>query len=124
MDETAVFEHERPRLLRLATRVVGDPHEAQDIVQTAWLRMEGGQDDINNLPGWLTTVTSRLCLDRLWARTPLPVAEMELVESALDPADEVVLADTVGAALHMLLDRLTPAERVAFVLHDSFGSTT
>ncbi len=121
MDRTAVFEQERPRLLRVATRVLGDPHEAQDVVQSAWLRMDGAPDDIRNLPGWLTTVTTRLCLDRLRARTPLPVAEVEVLESAFDPAEEVALADTVGIALHVLLDRLTPAERVAFVLHDSFG---
>ncbi len=121
MDQTAAFEQERPRLLRVATRVLSDPSEAQDVVQNAWLRMEGTKDVIHNLPGWLTTVTTRLCLDRLRARTPLPVADVELVEAALDPADEVALADTVGAALHVVLDRLTPAERVAFVLHDNFG---
>lgn len=121
MNRTAVFEQERPRLLRVATRVLGDPHEAQDAVQSAWLRMDGAPDDIHNLPGWLTTVTTRLCLDRLRTRTPFPVAEVEVVESGLDPAEEVALADTVGIALHVLLERLTPAERVAFVLHDSFG---
>lgn len=121
MERTAVFEQERPRLVRVATRVLGDPHEAQDVVQTAWLRMEGVSDDIHNLPGWLTTVTTRLCLDKLRARIPLPVDRHEAIEGAHDPADDVALADTVGVALHVLLDRLTPAERVAFVLHDSFG---
>lgn len=121
MDQDAAFEQERPRLLHLATRILGDPHEAQDVVQTAWLRMDDARDDIQNLPAWLTTVTTRVCLDRLRSRQPLPIADVEVVEDALDPADEVALADTVGIALQVLLDRLTPAERVAFVLHDSFG---
>lgn len=121
MDQNGLFERERPRLLRVATRILGDPHEAQDVVQSAWLRMDGGADPIQNLPGWLTTVTTRLCLDRLKSRTPLLMAEVELAETALDPAEDVTLADTVGGALHVLLDRLTPAERVAFVLHESFG---
>jgi RNA polymerase sigma-70 factor (ECF subfamily) len=96
--------------------------EAEDIVQQAWLRLQGTDQDIENLPGWLTTVTTRLCLDRLRLRVPEPVEE-NVSAAALggDPADEVELADTVGLALQIVLDRLTPAERVAFVLHDSFG---
>lgn len=74
-----------------------------------------------SLPAWLTTVTTRLCLDRLRARIPIPKAEIEMAERAADPADDVVLADTVGVALQVVLDRLSPRERVAFVLHDSFG---
>jgi RNA polymerase sigma-70 factor (ECF subfamily) len=66
-------------------------------------------------------VTSRLCLDRLRARTPVPTESIEVEATAPDPADDVALADTVGIALQVVLDRLTPAERVAFVLHDSFG---
>ncbi|WP_238335837.1 FHA domain-containing protein [Serinicoccus kebangsaanensis] len=78
--------------------------------------------DIDNLPGWLTTVTVRLCLDRLRARIPSPVDPDEVqAPAAPDPADDVVLADTVGVALQAVLDRLSPAERVAFVLHDSFA---
>ena len=75
---------------------------------------------IAHLAGWLTTVTGRLCLDRLRAKVPLPEEQVELDEHVGDPADEVALADTVGAALQVVLDRLTPAERVAFVLHDTF----
>lgn len=121
MDETDVFEAERPRLVRLASRVLGDHTEAQDIVQQAWLRLNGTEAEIENLPAWLTTVTTRLCLDRLRSRTPVPVEEVDLGETAGDPADDVALADTVGVALHVVLDRLSPRERVAFVLHDSFG---
>jgi RNA polymerase sigma factor (sigma-70 family) len=121
MDQTAEFEQQRPRLLRVAGRVLGDPHEAEDVVQNAWLRMDAADGVIDNLPGWLTTVTTRLCLDRLRARIPVPEAAVDSVESAPDASEEIALAETVGVALHILLDRLTPTERVAFVLHDSFG---
>lgn len=115
------FATERPRLQRLATRILGDADAAQDVVQQAWLRLHATGEPIENLAGWLTTVTSRLCLDRLRARTPVPTESIETEAMAPDPADDVVLADTVGVALQVVLDRLTPAERVAFVLHDSFG---
>ena len=121
LDQTAEFEQQRPRLLRVAGRVLSDPHEAEDVVQNAWLRMDAADVDIDNLPGWLTTVTTRLCLDRLRARIPVPEADVDVVETAPDAFEEIALAETVGVALHILLDRLTPAERVAFVLHDSFG---
>jgi RNA polymerase sigma-70 factor (ECF subfamily) len=125
MDETTAFEAERPRLLRLAGRVLGDEAEAHDIVQQAWLRLHGTDQEVENLPAWLTTVTTRLCLDRLRAKVPVPEDELDLEaavhEQVGDPADEIALADTVGVALQAVLDRLTPAERVAFVLHDTFG---
>lgn len=121
MDQTDMFEAERPRLVGIASRVLGDHAEAQDIVQQAWLRLHRTDAEIGNLAAWLTTVTTRLCLDRLRSRTPVPVHEIELGETVNDPADDVVLADTVGLALHVVLDRLSPRERVAFVLHDSFG---
>lgn len=121
MDQTDVFEAERPRLVGIASRVLGDHTEAQDVVQQAWLRLNGTTAEIDNLPGWLTTVTTRLCLDKLRARTPIPVDDIDFGETAGDPADDVALADTVGVALHVVLDRLSPRERVAFVLHDSFG---
>jgi len=117
----ADFEAERARLQRIATGILGDADGAQDVVQQAWLRLDGNTEQIDNLAGWLTTVTSRLCLDRLRARTPVPTESIEVEATAPDPADDVVLADTVGIALQVVLDRLTPAERVAFVLHDSFG---
>lgn len=121
MTTTEEFEAERPRLRRLAARVLSDPSGAEDVVQQAWLRLHATEEPIANLPAWLTTVTTRLCLDRLRARVPVPVEVTEEVGTGPDPADEVALADTVGVALQVVLERLTPAERVAFVLHDSFG---
>ncbi|WP_239021693.1 sigma-70 family RNA polymerase sigma factor [Nocardioides jishulii] len=131
IDQTAAFEAERPRLVGLAGKVLGDHAEAEDVVQQAWLRLARTDAAIESLPAWLTTVTTRLCLDRLKARSPLlvddlaehehGVAQVTAGSSAEDPADHVALADAVGVALHVVLDRLTPAERVAFVLHDSFG---
>lgn len=122
MDRTDLFEAERPRLERIASRVLGDHVEAQDVVQQAWLRLHATDAEIDSLPAWLTTVTTRLCLDRLRSRVPVPVSPVEFDEpTAGDPADEVALADTVGLALQIVLDRLSPQERVAFVLHDSFG---
>ena len=126
MDETDRFEAERPRLLRIAGGVLGDPTESQDVVQQSWLRLHGTAADVENLPGWLTTVVTRLCLDRLRARTPVPAELSDTPATpgsgaAPDPADQVALADTVGVALQVVLDRLTPGERVAFVLHDTFG---
>jgi RNA polymerase sigma-70 factor (ECF subfamily) len=116
-----MFEAERPRLVGIASRVLGDHAEAEDVVQQAWLRLHGTDAKIDSLPAWLTTVTTRLCLDRLRSRTPVPVEDVDSGETLNDPADDVALADTVGLALHVVLDRLSPQERVAFVLHDSFG---
>ena len=123
MDATEIFQAERPRLLLLATRVLHDRGEAEDVVQQAWLRLHAADADILSVPAWLTTVTTRLCLDRLRVRVPVPHESMENIEvgTAPDPADEVALADAVGVALHVVLERLTPKERVAFVLHDSFS---
>lgn len=121
MDQTDSFEAERPRLTGIASRVLGDPAEAEDVVQQAWLRLHATDAEIESLPAWLTTVTTRLCLDRLRSRTPIPVDDVEPGRTVNDPADDVALADTVGLALHVVLDRLSPRERVAFVLHDSFG---
>lgn len=121
MDRTEIFETERPRLVGIATRVLSDHAEAEDVVQQAWLRLNRTSTDLESLPAWLTTVTTRLCLDRLRSRTPVPTAEIEVTDLAPDVGDEVSLSDTVGVALQAVLDRLSPQERVAFVLHDSFG---
>ena len=119
--QTEDFEAERLRLIGLATRILGAHGEAEDVVQQAWLRLHGTDTDIESLPAWLTTVTTRLCLDRLKSRTPVPHSDIEPSEVTPDIADDVALADTVGVALQAVIDRLTPGERVAFVLHDSFG---
>lgn len=128
MAEIEQFEVERPRLVRIAAGILGDRHEAEDVVQLAWLRLNGADAEaIQTLPAWLTTVTTRLCLDRLRARVPEPVdptaygPEGVLSETSLDPFEEVALADSVGVALNVVLECLSPSERVAFILHDTFG---
>ncbi|MEH3156468.1 MAG: sigma factor [Gordonia paraffinivorans] len=121
MDRLAVFENERPRLVAIAARVLRDPDEAQDVVQQTWIRLQGTSSAIDNLPGWLTTVTTRLCIDRLRSAVPAPEADPKPGGSQPDPADETVVADSVGRALQAVHDHLTPTERVAFVLHDSFA---
>lgn len=121
MDRTQVFEAERPRLVGLATRVLGDHSDAEDVVQQAWLRLHRTDQAIDSLPAWLTTVTTRLCLDRLRSRAAVPTADPVTTGVVADVAEDVSLAETVGVALQLVLDRLSPQERVAFVLHDSFG---
>ncbi|MFT4201738.1 sigma-70 family RNA polymerase sigma factor [Gordonia sp. (in: high G+C Gram-positive bacteria)] len=120
-DHTEQFEAERPRLTRLASRMLADPVEAQDVVQQAWLRLAGTDSPVDDLPAWLTTVTTRLCLDRLKARVPEPADAVDDAAPEPGPADEALLGDSVVDALGVVLDRLTPIERVAFVMHDSFG---
>lgn len=126
MDTTEAFEAERPRLLRIAASVLGDRDQAEDVVQDAWLRLSRTDADIVSVPAWLTTVTTRLCLDRLRARSPEPVDPAEAFQRVpdedpgADPADQAVLAESVGVALNAVLERLTASERVAFVLHDTF----
>ena len=119
----------------MAYRLLGSAAEADDAVQEAWLRMHRtGVADVRNLGGWLTTVVARICLDQLRVRAarreqPLdrPPAEPdrprpgEVDPAGVDPAAEAELADAVGRALTVVLDRLAPAERVAFVLHDVFA---
>lgn len=92
MERTEIFEAQRPRLLRIAAGVLHDRGEAEDVVQDAWLRLRRTDADIQSLPAWLTTVTTRLCLDRLRARLPVPSAQITVAERALDPAEDVVLA--------------------------------
>jgi RNA polymerase sigma-70 factor (ECF subfamily) len=125
---TAEIEERRPRLHALAYRMLGSRVEAEDAVQETWLRLrrtDPGQ--IENIGGLLTTVVGRVCLDRLRARRARPedpvdeVASGTADDAATDPVDEALLAESVGAALMVVLDQLGPAERVAFVLHDVFG---
>lgn len=134
MDEhiwlTERFEADRPRLRGLAYRMLGSLSEAEDAVQEAWLRLNGiNAATIENLGGWLTTVVSRVCLDMLRGRKvrreePIDaqVTEPRVVRGeGTDPEGEALLADSVGVALLVVLDTLTPAERLVFVLHDLFA---
>lgn len=124
------FEEHRPRLRSVAYRMLGSLPEADDAVQEAWLRLSrAGGDDIDNVAGWLTTVVGRVCLDMLRTRKsrreePLEARMPDLVVSrqdAPDPEQQALLAESVGLALQVVLDSLSPAERLAFVLHDLFG---
>ena len=127
---TSTFEGHRPHLRAVAYRMLGSSAEADDAVQEAWLRYRRTDtSDVANLGGWLTTVVSRVCLNLLRSRTtrreePLDPHVPDPVVTpvaALDPEQEVVLADSVGLALLVVLEALSPAERVAFVLHDMFS---
>ncbi|MEV6538920.1 sigma-70 family RNA polymerase sigma factor [Streptomyces sp. NPDC051665] len=120
------FEERRGQLRAVAYRMLGSLGEADDAVQEAWLRVSRtGDDGVDNLTAWLTTVVSRICLDMLRSRASRredPYGD-DLPEPSADelPEDEAVLADSVGLALLVVLDTLGPAERVAFVLHDLFA---
>jgi RNA polymerase sigma factor (sigma-70 family) len=124
------FEEQRGHLRAVAYRMLGSLAEADDAVQETWLRLSrAGADDVANLAGWLTTVTGRICLDMLRSRTarredPLDVHLPDPVisyDDGSDPEREALTADAVGLALLVVLETLTPAERLAFVLHDLFG---
>jgi RNA polymerase sigma-70 factor (ECF subfamily) len=123
------FERHRAHLRAVALRMLGSPTEAEDAVQDAWIRLSrSNAEQIDNLGGWLTTVVARECLHVLrsrrhrredsYAALPEPVV---IPDENLGPEQEALLADSVGLALLVVLDRLTPAERLAFVLHDMFG---
>ncbi|MFI1378395.1 sigma-70 family RNA polymerase sigma factor [Embleya sp. NPDC020886] len=123
------FEAHRDHLRGVAYRMLGSLDDAEDAVQAAWLRVDrAGVDGVENLAGWLTTVVARVCLDMLRIRrtrgeeslTSIPEAVLER-PGGIEPEQEAVLAESVGRALLVVLDRLTPAERVAFVLHDLFA---
>ncbi len=124
------FEAERPHLRAVAYRMLGSLSEADDAVQESWLRLSRSDTSgVLNLGGWLTTVVARVCLDLLRSREsrreePLGVHVPEPIvsrEDGIDPEHEALLADAVGLALLVVLDTLTPAERLAFVLHDLFA---
>jgi RNA polymerase sigma-70 factor (ECF subfamily) len=127
---TERFEENRPRLRAVAYRMLGSLTEADDAVQEAWLRLNAVDPaTIENLGGWLTTVLSRVCLDMLRGRTMrreesigAQAAEPRVVRGeGADPEGEALLADSVGVALLVVLETLTPVERLAFVLHDLFA---
>jgi len=124
------FEGHREHLHAVAYRMLGSVTEAEDAVQEAWLRLSrSGDDGIDNLGGWLTTVVGRVCIDMLRSRQarhesyigtwlPEPIVR---VEDPAGPEQEAVLADSIGLALLVVLETLTPSERLAFVLHDMFA---
>lgn len=123
------FEQHRPRLTAVASRMLGSKAEADDAVQEAWIRFSRADTrGVENLGAWLTTVVSRVCLSALQSRRTRPsdpldadLAETVPGEAESDPEHEALLADSVGLALLIILDTLTPTERVAFVLHDMFA---
>jgi RNA polymerase sigma factor (sigma-70 family) len=124
------FEEHRTHLRAVAYRMLGSVSEADDAVQEAWLRLSRSETrEIENLGGWLTTVVGRVCLNMLRSRRtrreqPLDVHVPEPILSradGLDPEQETLLADSVGLALLVVLETLSPAERLAFVLHDMFA---
>jgi RNA polymerase sigma-70 factor (ECF subfamily) len=122
------FEENRSHLRAVAYRMLGSASEADDAVQEAWLRLSRADNsEIGNLGGWLTTVVGRVCLDMLRSRTSRREEPLDgqlpdtLVGEAESPEHEVLLADSVGPALQVVLETLAPAERLAFVLHDIFG---
>src|SRR5213592_4358308 len=128
--QTEEFERHRAHLRTVAYRMLGSASEADDAVQEAWLRLDRAEGNaVANLGGWLTTVVARVCLDLLRARRsrredyvgtwlPEPIVS---IDDGSNPEAEAVLADSVGIAMLVVLETLTPAERLAFVLHDMFG---
>jgi RNA polymerase sigma-70 factor (ECF subfamily) len=127
-DETdRAFEEHRSRLTAVASRMLGSRADAEDAVQEAWLRLHRSEASIDNLGGWLTTVVSRVCIDMLRSRATKAETSLDerldwiVAEDDDGPERNAELADSVGAALQVVLDMLTPDERLAFVLHDTFG---
>jgi RNA polymerase sigma factor (sigma-70 family) len=124
------FEEERPQLRRIAYRMLGTVEEADDAVQESWIRLSRtDESSVENLGAWLTTVVSRVCLDLLRARRsrreeyvgswmPEPIVS---IDDHPSPEDEALIADGVGLALYVVLETLSPAERLSFVLHDMFA---
>ncbi len=124
------FEADRPHLRGVAYRMLGSVTEADDAVQEAWIRLSRTDtSDVGNLRAWLTTVVGRVCLNILRSRRTRRESSLEThlpdpivsPEAGMDPEQEAMLGDSVGLALLVVLDALTPAERVAFVLHDVFA---
>jgi RNA polymerase sigma-70 factor (ECF subfamily) len=122
----ALWDAHRRRMLELAFRILLDVGDAEDVVQEAFTRLvRTGIAGVDDPEGWLVVVTSRLCLDRLRTRRRRPADALDLASDpfdprALEPADHVTLVDSISVAMHTLLERLSPAERTSFVLHDVF----
>jgi RNA polymerase sigma-70 factor, ECF subfamily len=116
------FDAERPRLITIAIRILGSEADADDVLQEAWLRLSR-TDPVDDLPAWLTTVVTRLCLDQLRKRRTRSEVEsvVPVDRTPVDPEADALLAEMTGDAMQVVLDSLAPAERAAFVLHDVFG---
>jgi RNA polymerase sigma-70 factor (ECF subfamily) len=127
MDRTEIFERHRAHLRGVAYRMLGSVPEAEDAVQETWLRLDRTDtSDVENLGGWLTTVLTRICLNVLRGRDtrredPLDLVHVPDPVVTIGPEQEAVMADAIGLAMLVVLETLPPAERVAFVLHDTFG---
>ncbi|MCI2416569.1 sigma-70 family RNA polymerase sigma factor [Saccharopolyspora sp. K220] len=125
-DRDAVFRRERPHLLAVAFRVLGSEADAQDVVQEAWIRyLRVELENIDNVSAWLTTVVTRLCLDLLRRSREYPREPADLPESADDvddPEEVALLAGDLTEAMTIVLEELTPPQRVALILHDVFGA--
>ncbi|MGH3303267.1 MAG: sigma-70 family RNA polymerase sigma factor [Streptosporangiaceae bacterium] len=126
----ARFEESRPHLRGVAYRLLGSREEADDALQESWIKLsQSDADKVENLTGWLTTVVARVCLDMLRSRRARPEdpAGTQVPESLTDPGEpglpeqQALIADSIGSAMLVVLDMLSPPERVAFVLHDIFG---
>src|SRR6266545_2876877 len=129
------FEEHRPHMRAVAYRMLGSVSEAEDAVQEAWIRLSRTDvSDVDNLRGWLTTVVARVCLDMLRTRAsrredpldvhvPDPIIARAIGRGDEGPEADAMLADSVGLALLVVLEKLEPAERLAFVLHDVFAMT-
>ncbi|WP_240962910.1 sigma-70 family RNA polymerase sigma factor [Antrihabitans stalactiti] len=121
------FERHRAQLSAVAYRMLGSKTDAEDAVQEAWLRLDRNDGPIDNMGAWLTTVVGRVCLDMLRRRRSRPEHVVDdwpvetVADARSDPESQAVLADSVGLALLVVLDTLSPSERLAFVLHDMFG---
>lgn len=119
--DVSMFEAERPRLINIATKILGASAEADDVVQEAWIRLSR-VDDVDNPPAWLTTVVTRLCVDLLRKQRTQSNAEDEAPVEAgpVDPEADALVTDQVGGAMQVVLDTLAPPERAAFVLREVF----
>jgi RNA polymerase sigma-70 factor (ECF subfamily) len=122
MTKANAFDAERPRLTAIATRMLGSAADADDVLQEAWLRLSR-TDDVEDLPAWLTTVVTRLCIDHLRRRRTRSANEAGVPAEPVpvDPEADALLAERTVDAMQVVLDTLAPAERAAFVLHDVFG---
>lgn len=129
----AIFERERPRLRRIAQRILGDWDQAEEAVQESWLKTDKiPKEELRNASAWFTTIATRVCVDRLrYRRRHTPIQPLELDDPANEsevanltgdegPEHAAIAADSIGVALLIVLERLRPLERVAFVLHDVF----